>query len=53
MTSLHPGVTGESARAATGWPLLISPSVVETHAPTRDELQVLRSLTAAGASHDD
>lgn len=50
MTSLHPGVTPDTARAATGWPLRISTSVTETHAPTHDELRVLRSLTAAGST---
>jgi len=48
MTSLHPGVTPEAAVAATGWPLRISASVVETHQPTDDELRVLRALTSAG-----
>ena len=46
MTSLHPGVTPEAAVAATGWPLRISPYVVETPEPTSDELRVLRELTS-------
>jgi glutaconate CoA-transferase, subunit B len=50
MTSLHPGVSPEAAIAATGWPLRISSSVVETHQPTDDELRVLRALTSATAA---
>jgi glutaconate CoA-transferase, subunit B len=49
MTSLHPGVGAEAAVAATGWPLRISATVVETGRPTDDELRVLRALTSAGS----
>jgi glutaconate CoA-transferase subunit B len=46
LTSLHPGVTVEQARATIGWELAVSPDLVTTPAPTEDELTVLRGLTA-------
>ncbi len=45
MTRLHPGVTAEKAREATGWPLAIAPDLAGTPAPTADELAVVRALT--------
>lgn len=45
MTSLHPGVTIEHARAATGWRLALSDDLTETEPPTDKELTVLRDLT--------
>ena len=50
VTSLHPGVTQEAARAACGWPLRFSPSLAVTAAPTAQELQVLRDLQARSAA---
>ncbi|MEY2607294.1 MAG: glutaconate CoA-transferase, subunit [Verrucomicrobiota bacterium] len=44
LTSLHPGVTLDEARAATGWELKVSPALQTTPAPTADELLVLREL---------
>jgi glutaconate CoA-transferase, subunit B len=44
LTRLHPGVTAEQARAATGWGLAVSPLVGETAPPTTEELQTLRAL---------
>jgi glutaconate CoA-transferase, subunit B len=44
MTVLHPGVTAEDARSATGWELRVADDVTEGEAPTADELEVLRSL---------
>jgi glutaconate CoA-transferase subunit B len=44
LTSLHPGVTLDEARAATGWDLKISSDLKITPAPTADELSVLREL---------
>lgn len=50
MTSLHPGVSADDARAATGWPLRFADDVATTDEPTTEELDVLRSLTGKGDS---
>jgi len=47
LTEIHPGCTAEQARAATGWPLKISPNLSVTATPTTDELTALRALTSA------
>jgi glutaconate CoA-transferase subunit B len=47
MTALHPGVTGEQAREATGWQLAVSDEVVTTPEPTPEELHTLRELRAS------
>jgi glutaconate CoA-transferase, subunit B len=44
MTVLHPGVSADDARRATGWELRVSDDVCVGEPPTRDELDVLRSL---------
>jgi len=41
---LHPGVTADEVREATGWSLRIAPRITETDAPTADELATLRDL---------
>jgi glutaconate CoA-transferase subunit B len=41
---LHPGVTADQAREATGWPLKVSADLTETPPPTADELAALRDL---------
>jgi glutaconate CoA-transferase, subunit B len=46
VTSLHPGVTQEAARAACGWPLRFSDRLATTAAPSATELRVLRELQA-------
>ncbi len=46
LTHLHPGVTAEQARAATGWDLAMSPQLSTTEPPTSHELEVLRRLNA-------
>lgn len=46
LTRLHPGVTVEQARAATGWPLAVSAELVTGEPPTAEELAVLRALEA-------
>jgi glutaconate CoA-transferase subunit B len=43
-TQLHPGVTAEDARAATGWPLRVAADVATTEPPTARELAALRNL---------
>ncbi|MBG0832386.1 CoA-transferase subunit beta [Planomonospora sp. ID67723] len=45
LTHLHPGVTLEAVRAATGWELAAAPGLLETEPPTAQELAALRSLT--------
>ena len=46
VTSLHPGVTREQVQAQCGWPVRFADAVVDTPAPTSDELSVLRELHA-------
>jgi glutaconate CoA-transferase, subunit B len=54
VTSLHPGVTQESARAACGWALRFSDRLATTSPPSQQELQVLRDLQArSAAAHRD
>jgi glutaconate CoA-transferase, subunit B len=48
LTSLHPGVTVERAREATGWELAVAAEVATTPPPTALELETLRALEAAG-----
>ncbi|MDI2129675.1 CoA-transferase subunit beta [Yinghuangia seranimata] len=47
LTELHPGVTVNQVREATGWPLAVAPEVGVTEPPTADELTALRALKAA------
>ncbi|HEU5159561.1 MAG TPA: CoA-transferase subunit beta [Streptosporangiaceae bacterium] len=47
LTHLHPGVTLDRAREATGWDLATAPDLDETAAPSEHELAALRALTAA------
>jgi glutaconate CoA-transferase subunit B len=44
LTHLHPGVTVEQARAATGWELAVADDLRETAPPTGAELAALREL---------
>jgi glutaconate CoA-transferase subunit B len=44
LTHLHPGVTVEQARAATGWDLAVSPGLARTEPPSPAELSELRAL---------
>jgi glutaconate CoA-transferase subunit B len=44
LTQLHPGVTVEQVRAATGWDLAIAPELSRTAAPTDAELTALHHL---------
>lgn len=41
---LHPGVTADQAREATGWPLKVAADLTETPPPTDEELAALRDL---------
>lgn len=42
--SLHPGVTAEEVRAATGFPLDVPADVPRTRRPTPDELRLIREV---------
>ena len=44
VTSLHPGVSADQVRAATGWPVHFAAQVGETAPPTDNELAVMRDL---------
>ena len=44
LVSLHPGVSAEDARQATGWELRVAEGVETGDPPTAEELEVLRSL---------
>src|SRR5271168_1981765 len=46
LTALHPGVTAEQVKAATGWELKVALRVDITPAPTAAELAALRDLHA-------
>jgi len=49
VTSLHPGVKCDQVRENTGWPVRFAADVLETAAPTSEELEVLRELNARTA----
>jgi len=44
LVALHPGVTLEQVRQATGWDLKVASELKNTPAPTTQELEVLRDL---------
>jgi len=46
MTQVHPGVSADQAREATGWELRVSDELTETEEPTAKELGILRELKA-------
>src|SRR3954447_20789054 len=50
LTRLHPGVTAEQARAATGGPVRGAERVAVPGEPTAADLQALRALTGRGTS---
>lgn len=49
LTSIHPGVTVDQVKDATGWPLKISPDLAVTQPPSPEALAALRSLQARTA----
>ena len=49
LTALHPGITVEQAKAATGWDLKVADKLAHTAAPTAQELATLRDLQARTA----
>jgi glutaconate CoA-transferase, subunit B len=44
LTALHPGVTADEARAATGWDLRVADDLPVVDPPTERELEALRAL---------
>ena len=46
LSAVHPGVTVEQVKAATGWELKVASTLEETPAPTEFELKALRDLYA-------
>ena len=46
LTDIHPGVTVDEVKAATGWDLAVSGDLAETPAVTAEELEHLRGLEA-------
>jgi glutaconate CoA-transferase subunit B len=46
LTQVHPGVSEDQVREATGWPLSIADELEETELPSDEELRVLRELKA-------
>jgi len=46
LTQIHPGVTVEQVKEATGWELKVAPQVTTTTPPTQAELTALRELVA-------
>jgi glutaconate CoA-transferase subunit B len=54
LSSLHPGVTVEQARAACGWPLRVATRLADTPPPQPHELAALRDLVRrTGEAHGD
>jgi glutaconate CoA-transferase, subunit B len=49
LSHVHPGVTVDQVRKATGWPLRVAPDVAETEPVTGEELRVLRNLEERSA----
>ena len=48
LTHVHPGVTAEQARDATGWDLRVADDLRETEPPSEEELAALRALRTKG-----
>jgi glutaconate CoA-transferase, subunit B len=46
LTQVHPGVSVDDAREATGWELQVADDVQDTDPPSEEELRVLRELQA-------
>lgn len=50
LTSIHPGVTVDQVKDATGWPLKVSPDLAVTPPPSAEALAALRDLQARTAA---
>jgi glutaconate CoA-transferase, subunit B len=46
LTAVHPGVTADQAREATGWDLRVAEEIATTPEPTNEELGALKELLA-------
>jgi glutaconate CoA-transferase subunit B len=46
LASVHPGIGVEEVLANTGWTLRVADELVETQAPSDDELDVMREIDA-------
>ena len=46
LTQVHPGVSLDQVREATGWPLQVAAELEDTEPPSDQELRVLRELRA-------
>jgi glutaconate CoA-transferase subunit B len=44
VTEIHPGITRDKIKEATGWPIRFAAQVEDTAAPRADELEALRAL---------
>jgi glutaconate CoA-transferase subunit B len=49
LTAVHPGVSTDDTRAATGWPLAVAADLAVTEPPSAQELCTLRNLRAGAA----
>jgi glutaconate CoA-transferase subunit B len=49
LSHVHPGVSADRVRAATGWPLRVAEDLAETAPVTAEELGALRELEARSA----
>jgi acyl CoA:acetate/3-ketoacid CoA transferase beta subunit len=52
LASLHPGVSVEDVRAATGFELVVPDDVSETRQPTSEELRLIREVIDPKATRD-
>ncbi len=50
LVQVHPGVTQQQVRAATGWDLQVADELLMTEPPTEDELRALRELVSRRTS---
>jgi glutaconate CoA-transferase, subunit B len=48
LVKVHPGITADDARAATGWKLRVADDLAETESPSAVELVALRALQTKG-----
>ena len=50
LVAVHPGVSADDARAATGWELKVADDLRETEPPREHELAALRGLKQKGSA---